>query len=139
MRQTDAELDRSAQDQDRDRLISGSIYCENCGYNLKTLPYVYNCPECGNGYNARPLMLKGIFKPFEVTFPLWEIVAAVFCVPVSVVLLAWGLRISEPVVIILGVTFALLSILLWFRIWDGVCAFIKARAIARRIRLEQES
>jgi len=57
---------------------------------------------------------------------------------VAVAFLAWGLRIREPVVIIFGVCFAFLSILLSFRVWDGIGAFAKAQAIRSRIRHENE-
>ncbi len=53
----------------RDRCISGDVYCGKCGYNLRTLPHAYTCPECGNAYNARPLTMKGIFSPHEMVFP----------------------------------------------------------------------
>lgn len=57
------ELDRMSEDIYKDRRVRTSTYCGKCGYNLKTLPYSYTCPECGNPYNARPLSMKGILVP----------------------------------------------------------------------------
>ena len=37
---TSHELDHMADDIYRNRRITGPIFCEKCGYNLKTLPYV---------------------------------------------------------------------------------------------------
>ena len=56
------ELDRLADEMYLDRRIAHSVYCGECGYNLRTLPYAGRCPECGGEYNARPLIMKGIFN-----------------------------------------------------------------------------
>ena len=64
-----------------DRRIVGQVYCGRCGYNLRTLPYKYRCPECGNEYNARPLIMRGVFKPHEMEFPYGNyILAAVLAI-----------------------------------------------------------
>ena len=79
------DLDRLADDIYKNRRISGWIYCGNCGYNLRTLPYVYTCPECGHEYNARPLTMRGIFLPHEASFPLRDLAALLACVLGTVV------------------------------------------------------
>lgn len=58
------DLERIEEEMFTDRRITGSVYCGRCGYNLRTLPFCYHCPECGNEYNARPLKMKGIYVPF---------------------------------------------------------------------------
>ena len=72
------DLDRLADDQYQDRRITTSTYCGNCGYNLRTLPYIYTCPECGHEYNARPLVRRGIFDPSEAEIPWWHMAGVVF-------------------------------------------------------------
>jgi len=66
------ELERIADDMWKDRRITSPTYCEKCGYNLRTLPHVHNCPECGSEYNARPLLMKGIFLPQVGMAPIFE-------------------------------------------------------------------
>ena len=72
------ELEQLSQDIYSERRISHSIYCGRCGYNLRTLPYVGRCTECGNEYNARPVVRKGIYISTEVTFPFVELVCSMF-------------------------------------------------------------
>ena len=71
-------LDRVADDIDKDRRISSTIYCGKCGYDLRTLPYLYQCPECGNDYNARPLVMKGVFMPVRTPVPWIDMLAVPF-------------------------------------------------------------
>ncbi len=56
--------------------IDYSIYCGACGYNLRTLPWVGRCPECGNEYIARPTRRKGTFLPQELVFPWGDLFTA---------------------------------------------------------------
>ena len=53
-----------------DRGISHALYCGQCGYLLRGLPYTGVCPECGNEYDADPLRMQGIFLPTYPRFPL---------------------------------------------------------------------
>ena len=62
--------------------ILGRIYCGRCGYDLRTLPKMGRCPECGNDYNSRPAGMQGIHLPGSVGFP----VGMVFISVVSTVL-----------------------------------------------------
>ena len=137
MRETEAELGKRATDQYRDRLISGSIYCGECGYCLRTLPYVYTCPECGNSYNARPLSLDGVFKPYEIRFPFGDLLAFVLCLPVAVGLTAWGVKAGVSLIIFFGVVYTCLSVWFAVRTWEGLRTFIKGRVIIRRIRMDE--
>ncbi len=65
------DLDRLVE-QSGDGVIKRSMYCARCGYNLRSLPYRYNCPECGNSYRARAIRRKGIFLEDESYFPTSE-------------------------------------------------------------------
>lgn len=69
------ELAKLAEEIYTDRRITMSTYCGRCGQNLRTLPYVYRCPECGNAYNARPLKQEGVFSADHARFPLGTLFA----------------------------------------------------------------
>ena len=86
------ELDRLADDIDKDRTITGSIYCGNCGYNLRTLPYAYTCPECGKGYNARPLKMEGVFLPQDTYFPASDTAATLLCAAILFVFIRGSIK-----------------------------------------------
>jgi hypothetical protein len=72
------DIEKLSQDVYTERRIGHSLHCGRCGYNLRTLPYIGRCPECGNEYNARPAILKGIHVPADVRFPTVELLGAVF-------------------------------------------------------------
>jgi len=70
--------DQLSDDVFKDRRISATVFCGKCGYNLRTLPYLYQCPECGNEYNARPLVMKGVFLPQRTPAPWIDMLAVPF-------------------------------------------------------------
>lgn len=119
-----------------DRRIGGSLYCGNCGYNLKTLPYVYKCPECGNAFNARPLSMKGIFLPVDTSMPWSSALGALCFVTLTVVMLVRGLNPIDGFRIFAAVLCALVAV---YHIWSGkrrLRRFLKYRFIARQIEAE---
>lgn len=132
------ELERLANEAYTDRRITGHAYCGRCGYNLRTLPYIYRCPECGQEYNARPLVMKGIFLPAQATVPvqdlfataLWSVAALVFLYNAINPLNKWlmALAVASVVLVIMHLCFA----------WIRFQVLFKALAIERRIRAEEE-
>ena len=131
------DLERLADDQYKDRIITGSVYCGSCGYNLRTLPYIYTCPECGNQYNARPLKMTGIFTPHETYFPASEIAAALLCAPIAFVLIRGGIITADSGRVTLGALFCMIMVSFAVQAYMRLVRFIKARALARRIALEE--
>ena len=132
------ELDRIADDIDKDRRITTSVHCGGCGYNLRTLPYLYTCPECGNKYNARPRKMKGIFNPNAVSFPARDLLltfASVFGV-----LFFGATSIHSPSVatLLLAGFFAIMAVLSGREAYVRLCRFVKAFSIIRRIEAEEE-
>ena len=133
------ELERLADDAYKERRIGGTVYCGGCGYNLKTLPYLYQCPECGQEYNARPLIMKGIFLPLNITPPFADMAAVVFCGPIAFFLIDGATQPFEPAGFTLGVLAAILTV-----VYFGICirrwrTMIKTRIILHRIdRYEKE-
>ena len=128
------ELERLADDAYKERRIGGTIYCGGCGYNLKTLPYLYQCPECGQEYNARPLVMKGIFLPQITSPPFVDMAAVVFCGPIAFFLIDGATQPFEPAGFVMGLCAAILAV-----VYFGICirrwrTLIKTHVILRRIR-----
>ena len=132
------ELDRLADEQYLQRRITSSTYCGECGYNLRTLPYVYTCPECGNQYNARPLHRKGIFDPYALEFPLGDVAATLLSALCSIGIFIRGFRSSSAGTLLIGVMFLVLTILLGVKAYGRLARYLKAKAIARLIAAEEE-
>ncbi len=130
------ELDRLADDTYKNRVITGFIYCGHCGYNLHSLPYVYTCPECGQQYNARPLVMKGIFSPHNAQLPVSEIAGMLLCLTVAVGLIWSGVKGSGTVRIIAGAAIGILGITLGSKAYQRTMQYFKTMGIARRIEAE---
>lgn len=131
------DLERLADDVYKDRRITGSVYCSECGYNLHTLPYVYTCPECGNKYNARPLRMHGIFAPHEIIFPFRDIGAFLICA-LSAGLFGYGAFKTRDVVRMwMALILAAFTVLFAWHAFESIMRFSKATRIARRIALEE--
>ncbi len=58
------------------RWFETSTFCGSCGYNLKTLPRVGRCPECGGGYDGRVREMKNILVPESLVLPWGDIMAS---------------------------------------------------------------
>ena len=130
------DLDRLSDDVYLNRRITASTYCAHCGYNLRTLPYVYHCPECGQEYNARPLHMKGIFVPADHEPPVGRIIVAGFWYVIAAALIAYAVKPLDPVPLAIGVLFLLFGLVqsvLILRQWQR---FQIARYVARRIKEE---
>jgi len=128
------ELERLADDAYKERRIGGTVYCGNCGYNLRTLFYVYRCPECGQEYNARPLVMKGIFLPLYTSPPWADMAAVVFCGPIAFFLIDGATQPFEPAGFIMGLSAAILTV-----VYGAICVrrwkeLIKTHVILSRIR-----
>lgn len=132
------ELDRIADDIYTDRLITTSVYCGGCGYNLRTLPYVYTCPECGNKYNARPRKMKGIFNPHAVSFPVRDVLLTFGSAFGALVFGSAGVRAPNVASALFAGFFAIMAALSAREAYVGLGRFIKAFSIIRRIEAEEE-
>ncbi len=131
------DLDRLADDMYKDRRITGTVYCGTCGYNLHSLPYAYRCPECGNRYNARPLKMTGIFTPQETSFPTGDVAAMLFGAPFAVWLIYSGVKLAEKGRFFIGLAFGAGTLILAVRVYSAMASLLRARAVARRIAMEE--
>ena len=132
-----AELERLADDAYRDRRISGSIYCAACGFNLRTLPYLHRCPECGQEYNARPLKMTGIFLPQEAQFPARDAFGGLFWSVVCGVTLFQAYATSNSNTLVLSLAAAIMAAADLFIAHRRFNVWLKAIKIARRIAAEE--
>jgi len=127
------DLDKLSDDIFKDRRISGSVYCGKCGYDLRTLPYLYQCPECGNAYNARPLVMKGVFLPQQTPVPWIDMLAVPFFGYITYTYISESLAVREYPPLVVGAVAAALGLVylaLVIRKWRTL---ITGRILLRRI------
>lgn len=130
---TSDELVRLGEDILTDRFISSDLYCAECAYNLRTLPYRGRCPECGSDYNARQLWMDGIFTAGMLKFPTDDYLGIVFTFAPGVLLLASGIN---PVVewrVMFGAVFLIIGALFIRAAWKHTGRYLHFRGIMRRI------
>ncbi len=132
------ELEELSDDTYRDRRIKESTFCGRCGYNLRTLPFVYRCPECGNAYNARPLKMKGIFFPHAVYPPVKEIVATAFCGVIAVLLLISAIKPLDEGRLVFGVVFTAITGVFAGQVVHKFQHFFTFWSLSNRIAKEEE-
>lgn len=132
------DLDRIADELYLQRRIPNSVYCGNCGYNLRTLPYMYTCPECGNQYNARPLKMRGIFLPYEVEPPLGDAVATVFCGLATALLFYYAVSRGDAGLLVISMVFVAILVMRSVKFTRRLTRFLKAASLLRRIEMEEE-
>lgn len=133
------ELERLSDEVYSFRRISASTYCSRCGYNLRTLPYVYTCPECGQAYNARPLHMKGIFLPSDHEPPGGQVVMMLFWFALA--LLTVICAVAAPsrwnwAMLVIGVLFLVTGVGQLMHVLRQLRRYRLARDIARRIEEE---
>lgn len=89
------EIDRCLDETVAGRSIDRSLYCAECGYNVRGLPVIGVCPECGQRYNARRHKMTGIFVPHALAFPVSEIFSALLSLGVAGLFAAWAVQSPE--------------------------------------------
>ena len=135
---SDKERNRFEDDILFDRRITQSLYCGNCGYNLKTLPRSYVCPECGQKYNARRQPMKGIYFPHNVEPPFAQMAGAVISATIAVYLLIGAFKPVNQGRLVVGVIFVGIAIYLAAQVCWQTKRLIKFRVLGRRIARQQD-
>ncbi|MCZ6654114.1 MAG: hypothetical protein O7D91_13950 [Planctomycetota bacterium] len=68
-------LEHMLQEQEGPHLMTKSAICDECGYQLRGLPFVGCCPECDSCYSVRGIKTEGIFVPHAAKFPAMDLAA----------------------------------------------------------------
>ena len=132
------ELERLAEQCLADRVISMNLHCARCGYNLRTLPYVGRCPECGGDYNARPLRMDGIFTAQMLVFPTGDVVAAVFTWGLAAALIPGSVGSQDEWRLFCGLICVVMGSFFVRSAWRQAARYFRVRAIARHIESDWE-
>ncbi len=131
-------LDRVADDIDKDRTIQSDVYCGDCGYDLRTLPYVYQCPECGNEYNARALVMKGVFLPVRTPIPWVDMLAVPFFGYVAYTFITESIPVRAYGSLTVGIAAAALGLIYLSMTITKWKLYIRNRMLIRRIEALRE-
>ena len=135
---TPGELQRLAEDILADRAISANLYCANCGYNLRTLPYRGRCPECGSVYNARKLWMDGVFTAGMLEFPTGDVFRAIVALGAGLLFTVSGLRWAASWQLMFGLAFLLIGGFYVPSAWRRTIRYFHFRGIDRRIRANEQ-
>ncbi len=130
---SEEEQERLSNDMYYQRRITTSIFCGNCGYNLKTLPVIHACPECGNEYNSRPLKMHGVFLPHTVEFPFGDIVVSALSVFFTTLIAIRAFSPVNPDIVLIALGFLALTTYLVIRLFGRLSLYIKGVRVARHI------
>ncbi len=122
----------------RDRVITDALFCAACGYQLRMLPYIGRCPECGNSYNARSLHKDGIFVPESAEFPATDILAALASAAAALWLTAGLIVHFDLWTLAFGALFGYLAVAFSRQSYTRVARFIKGQRLADEIEREQD-
>ena len=127
------DLDKLSQDVFTERRIGYSVYCSRCGYNLRTLPYIGRCTECGSEYNARPAVRKGIYVSTEVWFPSVELVSVVFFLGWAAILVIGGSKPVVPWMLTFGFLFLVTGVISVYLFYRRLRQYLHFRWVARHV------
>ena len=118
--------------------IIHSLYCGECGYNLRSLPYTGRCPECGGPYNARPLKMKGIFLPQNMELPVLDILMLAVGLAFSISFIRDAINPYKSGQMFMGIVVLVLSLAFAHRGWSKFARFLKLRSILKQIEAAED-
>lgn len=122
-----------------ERVITDVLFCAGCGYQLRMLPFIGRCPECGNSYNARSLHKDGIFVPELAELPATDILAALASAGVALWLGGGLLGHFDLWTLVFLALFGYLSVAFSRQSYVRLGLFIKGQRMASRIESEEET
>ncbi len=134
---SEKELDLLAAEDFKGRRITNTLYCNKCGYNLKTLPYKYLCPECGNSYDVHPSRMTGIYRYEHCHLPLFDMLSTLFFLVACLCFIPFAINPIQPVMLIFTVFLDVMMILYAFRTYRKFILYLRSRSIARHIASEE--
>jgi predicted Zn-ribbon and HTH transcriptional regulator len=118
--------------------INWPTYCANCGYNLRTLPVIGRCPECGTEYNARPLKMINVRSPYGTTLPWGHIWYAAICALITLTLVQWMLTTFYVMTLVFTAAFATGAIIFGRLAARDIQQHVHAQRILRQMDDEEE-
>ncbi len=118
--------------------IFHSLYCGECGYNLRTLPYTGLCPECGGRYNARPLKMDGIFLPQNMELPVLDVLMLAVGLVFSILFSRDSINPYKSGQMFMGIVVLVLSLVFAHRGWSKFARFLKLRSILKQIEAAED-
>ena len=130
---TSGELELLAEDILGHRGISANLFCAECGYCLRTLPYAGRCPECGSDYNARALWKEGVFTAGMLEFPGGDVLATIVLLGLAASFIGWGVRITNGGPVVVGLALLMIGAFYLRVSWKRTARYFRFRAIAKRI------
>ena len=132
------EVNRIVDAVDADRTISKSVYCGECGYNLRYRKFIDRCPECGNRYNARPGVMKGILTSDDASFPGSHLALILACLIMGIWVLSHAFTPVNDWLIIIGGGLTLVALRSALSIYGDLKRYVRYARIRRRIERDQE-
>ena len=117
------DLERMQQDGEEQNYISETVFCGSCGYQLKMLPKIGRCPECGNHYNTLRRMISGVFTPQTVAFPAFDTAAAIASTWLLIWLIGGLLQVFDLWGLMLTITFAVLAPIFIKKAYTGIVRY----------------
>ncbi|NOS99080.1 MAG: hypothetical protein HOP29_00445 [Phycisphaerales bacterium] len=124
-----SEAERISQGDAAERINLHSVFCGFCGYNLKHGAVIGRCTECGRAYNARPMVMKGIFQPHAHSFPLVWLLQTCVALPMGIWIILGAVSPVNDWLLILG------TITAWLGLMSGATAIRRLRLFIRAVRV----
>lgn len=116
-----------------ENVIGSTLYCDKCGYQLRMLPHVGRCPECGNSYNARGLEMEGIFNPQRAEFPGSDILAGLASAGLVAWLTAGLVQRFDLWALLFAALFGYMAIIFLKQSWARLKRFIRGQRLTRKL------
>jgi len=128
------EIERFQASEEGKTTITSPIFCGNCGYQLRMLPQIGRCPECGNHYNTISRTVKGIFTPASIKFPTFNLAAGLACLALLFWLVQGILQEFDIWALLLTAVFTVLTPIFIKQTASELIRFVHARQVARQMK-----
>ncbi len=120
-----------------DRILH-ALYCGECAYSLKRLPYIGRCPECGGRYNAHPLKMEGIFLPQNMELPIAEICMLAVGLLISGSFIGNSITASDSGQRFIGILVLILSVMFAYHGWTKFAKYLRFRHLIKQIEAAED-
>jgi hypothetical protein len=132
------ELDPQTRAAETGRAIGHSLFCGRCGYDLRSLPYLGRCPECGQKYDANATKMEGIFRDEEVELPIGDGLGFLLFAVFTVCLIGSSLKPFASGRLFMGLITGVLMLVFAVRGYARLETFLSFHRVAKRIRRQKD-